>query len=183
MSWKQYAASFFYFTPEVGPRLTSALFGEEVARSFDRSRPESFFQKALSGTGEVRKTALARNIGPRSAAVRVMAEHLPMMALLTLPFAYRGAFVQVGFNVRRVPGLLLYFTLLYSLFFVPALILLTVTPGQEEGPALAVPAAGPVFLRLPLPDHALHPALLGSADPGIHPRAGERNSERNRKKE
>ncbi len=129
MSWKQYAASFFYFTPAVGPRLTSALFGEEVARSFDRSRPESFFQKALSGTGEVRKTALARNIGARSAAMRVMAEHLPMMALLTLPFAYRGAFVQVGFNVRRVPRLLLYFTLLYSLFFLPALILLTITLG------------------------------------------------------
>jgi 4-amino-4-deoxy-L-arabinose transferase-like glycosyltransferase len=134
MSWKQYAASFFYFTPAVGPRLTSALFGEEVARSFDRSRPESFFQKALAGTGVVHRTAGERNLGPRQAAVRVMAEHLPMMTLLTLPFAYRGAFVQVGFNVQRVPAILLYFTLLYSLFFLPALILLTIRLFRRKDP-------------------------------------------------
>ena len=136
MSWKQYAASFFYFTPAVGPRLTSALFGEAVARGFDRSRPESFFQKALAGTGVVHRTAGERNLGPRQAAVRVMAEHLPMMTLLTLPFGYRGAFVQVGFNVRRVPSLLLYFTLLYSLFFLPALILLTITLVRKKDPRL-----------------------------------------------
>jgi uncharacterized membrane protein YhaH (DUF805 family) len=124
MSWRQYAASFCYFTPVVGPRLATAVFGGETVRPFDRSRPESFFQRALYGTGEVRRTASERGIGTRQAAVRVMAAHLPMMALLTLPFAWRGAFVQVGFNVQRVPAFLLYFTLAYSALFLPALALL-----------------------------------------------------------
>jgi 4-amino-4-deoxy-L-arabinose transferase-like glycosyltransferase len=126
MSWRQYAASFLYFTPYIGPRFAAAVFGEQTVRSLDRSKPESFFQKALSGTGEVGQTAKAGNLSRRNAAIRVMAEHLPMMGLLTLPFAYSGAFVQVGFNVRRVPIPLLYFTLVYSAFFVPALIVLLV---------------------------------------------------------
>jgi 4-amino-4-deoxy-L-arabinose transferase-like glycosyltransferase len=132
MSWRQYAASFLFFTPEIGPRLTAALFGEQTARSFDRSKPESFFRKALNGTGEVQKTAVARNISPRQAAVRVMAEHLPMMGLLTLPFAYRGAFLEVGFNVRRVPRVILYSTMAYSLFFVPALIYLAIALVRQK---------------------------------------------------
>jgi hypothetical protein len=110
------------------------MFGEQTARSFDRSRPESFFRKALSGTGEVQRTATARGIGTRQAAVRVMAEHLPKMCLLTLPFAYRGAFVQVGVNVKRVPAALLYFTLMYSVFFVPALIALTIRLARKRDP-------------------------------------------------
>ena len=134
MSWRQYAASFLYFTPSVGPRLTAAVFGEQIAQSFDRSRPESFFRKALSGTGEVQRTAAARGLGTRQAAVRIMAEHLPMMALLTLPFAYRGAFVQVGFNVKRVPAALLYISLVYSLFFVPALVVLIVRLVRGKDP-------------------------------------------------
>ncbi|HJX41809.1 MAG TPA: hypothetical protein VJ345_10120 [Anaerolineales bacterium] len=134
MSWRQYAASFFFFTPAVGPRLTAAVFGEQTARSFDRSMPESFFQKALSGTGEVQRTATARSLSTRQAAMRVMVEHLPMMSLLTLPFAYRGAFVQVGFNVRRVPAALLYFSLVCSVFFVPALIALTIRLARKRDP-------------------------------------------------
>jgi 4-amino-4-deoxy-L-arabinose transferase-like glycosyltransferase len=134
MNWRQYAASFFYFTPSIGPRLTASIFGEDTARGFDRSRPESFFQRALSGAGEVQRTATASGLGTRQAAVRVMAEHLPMMALLSLPFAYRGAFVQVGFNVKRVPAALLYFTLLYSAFFVPALVVLILRLVRQRDP-------------------------------------------------
>jgi len=42
--------------------------------------------------------------------------------------------VQVGFNVKRVPAVMLYFTLLYSIFFVPALILLTVRLLRKRDP-------------------------------------------------
>ncbi len=134
MSWKQYAASFFYFTPAVGPRLATALFGGETVRSFNRDDPESFFRKAIEGTGKVQQVAAARHLSPRQASIRIMAEHLPVMALLTLPFAYQGAFVQVGYNVRRVPAVLLYLTLLYSIFFVPALVVLTVRLLRRKDP-------------------------------------------------
>ncbi len=134
MSWKQYAASFFYFTPGVGPRLATALFGEKTVRSFDRANPESFFRRAVEGTGVVQRTGESRHLSPRQAAIRVMAEHLPMMALLTLPFAYQGAFVQVGYNVRRVPAVLLYLTLVYSIFFVPALVILTIRLLRRKDP-------------------------------------------------
>ncbi len=134
MSWRQYAASFFYFTPAVGPRLATALFGGETIRSLDRADSQSFFRQAIEGTGEVQKVAAARHLSPRQASIRIMAEHLPMMALLTLPFAYQGAFVQVGYNVRRVPAFLLYLTLVYSIFFVPALIILTVRLLRSKDP-------------------------------------------------
>ena len=125
MSWKQYGASFVYFTPVVGPRLTGALFGDETLRRFDRSRPESFFQRAQGGTGVVARTAAAEQVEPRAAAIRVLARNLPKAALLTLPFAWRGAFVQVGFNLRNTPAPLIYTTLLVSVFFVPALVFMS----------------------------------------------------------
>jgi hypothetical protein len=134
MSWRQYAASFFYFTPTIGPRLATALFGEQTIQSFDRDNPQSFFRKALAGTGEVQRTASTRHLSTRQASIRVMVEHLPMMTLLTLPFAYQGAFVQVGYNVRRVPGILLYLTLVYSIFFVPALAILTIRLARRRDP-------------------------------------------------
>ncbi len=134
MSWRQYAASFFYFTPAVGPRLAAALFGEQTIRSFDRDDPQSFFRKAIAGTGEVQRAAESRHLSPRQASIRVMVEHLPMMALLTLPFAYQGAFVQVGYNIRRVPAVLLYFTLLYSIFFVPALVIQAIQLARRRDP-------------------------------------------------
>jgi 4-amino-4-deoxy-L-arabinose transferase-like glycosyltransferase len=132
MSWRHYVASFFYFTPAIGPRLTTALFGQEIAWDFDRDNPAGFYRRGMTGTGVVQRTAAAKHINMRQAAVRVMAEHLPMMGLLTLPFAYQGAFVQVGFNVRRVSPALVYFTAAYSLFFVPALLALTIRLGRRR---------------------------------------------------
>jgi hypothetical protein len=141
MSWKQYAASFFFFTPEIGPRLTGAIFGEETRLSFDRSKRGSFFRKAINGTGEVQRRAEERNISTTRASIQLMAENLPMMGLLTLPFAYRGAFMEVGFHVRRVPRAILYFTMAYSLFFVPAFIALAIRilkKGDRRWPLLVL---------------------------------------------
>jgi 4-amino-4-deoxy-L-arabinose transferase-like glycosyltransferase len=132
MSWRQYAASFVYFTPAIGPRLATSLFGGQTTRPFDREDPQSFFQKAINATGEVQRTAVLRQLSTRQASIRVMADHLPMMALLTLPFAYQGAFVQVGYNVRRVPAILLYSTLVYSIFFMPALVILIVRLARQK---------------------------------------------------
>ena len=133
MSWRQYAASFLYFTPEVGPRLTASLFGEQTAAKL---RPQQTGKLLPKGAERHRARFNGRPWPGASVRggrrVRVMAEHLPMMALLTLPFAYRGAFLEVGFNVRRVPPMILYFTMAYSLFFVPALIFLTIRLGRQK---------------------------------------------------
>jgi 4-amino-4-deoxy-L-arabinose transferase-like glycosyltransferase len=134
MSWRQYAASFFYFTPAVGPRLASALFGQEVTQGFDRDNPDGFYRRGMNRTGVVQSRALAKKISYSRAAVQIITEHLPMMAMLALPFAYQGAFVQLGFNVRRVARPLVYFTAAYSLFFVPAFIALAIRLGQEKDP-------------------------------------------------
>jgi 4-amino-4-deoxy-L-arabinose transferase-like glycosyltransferase len=139
MSWRQYAASFFYFTPAVGPRLASALFGQEVTQGLDRDNLDGFYRRGMNRTGVVQSRALAKKISYSRAAVQIMAEHLPMMAMLTLPFAYQGAFVQLGFNVRRVARPLVYFTAAYSLFFVPAFIALAVRLGRKKDPRWPFP--------------------------------------------
>jgi len=61
------------------------LFGGQATQAFDREDPQSFFKKAINATGEVQRTAVARQLSTRQASIRVMADHLPMMALLTLP--------------------------------------------------------------------------------------------------
>lgn len=102
MDWGEYPLAFVAYTPEAGPAVLDRTVDDGRWQRWDRRYPGSFYRLALGlDDGGVVQTRGGLNPsagdgGLSRAALEVIADHPTKYVALSLPYAWRGAFVEAG---------------------------------------------------------------------------------------
>ncbi len=122
MSWSEYRASWFAYTPGYGKPLLKRFFLPEDYARFDRANPESFYQSTKDRISAMRQGNTVQKIYQQQAIDdRLKAESIDKIKqnwlkhlALTATFAYRGSFVRMVAENSLVPLRLVYVISLFT---------------------------------------------------------------------
>lgn len=118
MPWSHVPTSFIYFTPLIGDKFVEKIYGKKFTNYFNRSNNNSYYYLAKKEEGSVNAYAKKMNISKNSAAINLIKKNWLKHIILTITFAYRGAFVPVGdysfgYTVLKIISGII------SIFFIP----------------------------------------------------------------
>ena len=101
MTWRQYWAGYFAFTPKLGPKLAPLLgVDPDDVAMFDRDNPAGFLQRYRRGEGPVSLPKGSDQREMRRQALVAFVENWPMEVALIPLTIYRSAFLPIGYTSR-----------------------------------------------------------------------------------
>ncbi|HEY9771419.1 MAG TPA: hypothetical protein V6C71_23485 [Coleofasciculaceae cyanobacterium] len=125
MSWTEYGAGWFAFTPGYGEPLLQRFFAPEDYARFDRGNPEGFYRSTKNRIEQMRP----ENIADRDYQQQELDDNLKEESIakikqnwvkhlaLTATFAYRGSFIKMFAENSLVPVRLIYVISLFVVLY------------------------------------------------------------------
>lgn len=122
MSWSEYRASWFAYTPGYGKPILKRFFLPQDYARFDRGNPESFYRstknriETMRQDGVVQRVYQQQEIDDRlkQESISKIKQNWLKHIALSATFAYRGSFVKMFAENSLVPVRLVYFTSLFT---------------------------------------------------------------------